>query len=136
MDLVSIGLMSTEATALPWRASWLTWIARRELFVGWQYAITVTLVLMVGWDCEGIVWDAMASGVIPALTSGAKFFGFMMAHQLPTLPVLVVGLNLAPRRGVRRYVWLLGLMVVMWGWCTALYAAEGDPQTNTEYAVM
>lgn len=129
--------VNTAVTALPHLSGWLTRLRRRELFAGMGYAITVTLVLMVGWDLDDLIENSLTLGLGPALKSAAKFFVFMMVHQMPMVPVLAVAINLAPARGYMRYVCLLAVGLVMWGWCTAIFYYEGeDPGLNLEYAIM
>jgi len=107
--------MSTAVTSLPYRENWLTRIRRRELFVGMGYAITVTLILMVGWDLDGILTSILDDGFATTLVKRGTFFVMMMGHQLPTVPVLTVAINLAPASGPKRYACLGLVGVLMWG---------------------
>jgi two-component sensor histidine kinase len=128
--------MSTAISSLPYRENWLTRIRRRELFVGMGYAIVVTLVLMVGWDLDGIVMSILKHGFAVTVVNRGAFFAMMMAHQLPMVPVLTVAINLAPVSGPKRYACLVLVGVLMWGFCTTFFYLEGEGNPNLEYAVM
>ena len=128
--------MSTSATLLPYRENWLTRIRRRELFVGMGYATMVTLVLMVSWDLDGILVSVLQYGFATTLVKRGTFFVIMMAHQLPTVPVLTVAINLAPASGPKRYACLGLAGVLMWGFCTAFFYLEGEGNPNVEYGLM
>jgi len=134
--LASIGFMSTTVSALPCRETWLTRVLRRDLFRGTGYAMLVTLILMVGWDLEGIVVACMKNGIATTLMRRGTFFLFMMHHQLPMVPVLAVAINLAPASGAKRYLCFGLVGVAMWGFCTALYYLSGEGTANLEYAAM
>jgi two-component sensor histidine kinase len=111
-------------------------LRRRNLFVGMGYAITVTLVLMVGWDIDGFAWDVANSGLIPALNNAARFFVVEMVHQLPTVPLLTAAINLVPPTGPKRYGSLFLVGAAMWGFCTAFFYMEGEGGMNLEYGIM
>jgi hypothetical protein len=96
----------------------LTAIRRRELFAGFGYAVAVTFALMLTWNLEDLVPDVLESGLESALAEHGKFMILMMAHQLPTVPILTVTVNLLPQAALKRVLVLLGLALVMWGWCT------------------
>jgi two-component sensor histidine kinase len=135
-ELASIGRVSTVLTASPARPSWLGWIRRRDLFAGFGYAVTVTFVLMIGWDMEDLLTAALKYGIGYSLFRHARFFLIMMVHQLPTVPLLTVAVNLAPPAGLKRYACLVGVGVLMWGYCTTFFYLEGEGGPNTEYAIM
>lgn len=128
--------MSTAATSLPSEDTWLTRIRRRDLFVGMGYATFVTLILMVGWDLDGIVVSILKVGFATALVKRATFFVIMMGHQLPTVPLLTVAINLAPALGPKRYACLGLVGLLMWGFCTTFFYLEGEGSPNLQYAVM
>ena len=109
---------------------------RRDLFAGMGYATAVTFVLLVGWDVDGLVEKIFELGVAPALTSAGRWFLIMMVHQLPTVPLLTVAINLAPPAGFRRYASLLVVGLLMWGYCTTFFYLEGEGGINLEYAIM
>jgi hypothetical protein len=128
--------MSTSATSLPYRENWLTRIRRRELFVGMGYATMVTLILMVSWDLDGMLVSVLEYGFATTLVKRGTFFVIMMGHQLPTVPVLTVAINLAPASGPKRYACLGFVAVLMWGFCTTFFYLEGEGGPNLEYALM
>jgi hypothetical protein len=103
----------------------LTAIRRRELFAGFGYAVAVTFALMLTWNLEDLVPDVLESGLESALAEHGKFMILMMAHQLPTVPILTVTVNLLPQAALKRVLVLLGLALVMWGWCTAWRSSPG-----------
>ena len=128
--------MSTAVTSLPYRENWLTRIRRRELFVGMGYATMVTLVLMVSWDLDAIWFSVVQYGFATALIKRGTFFVIMMGHQLPTVPLLTVAINLAPASGPKRYACLGLVGVLMWGFCTLFFYLEGQGSPNLEYGLM
>jgi signal transduction histidine kinase len=114
----------------------LTAFRRRDLFAGFGYAIAVTFALMLTWNLEGLTTDVLESGLENALVEHGKFMIFMMVHQLPTVPILTVTVNLQPQAALKRVLVLLGLALVMWGWCTAWFWIEDVPTNNVEYGVL
>ena len=115
---------------------WLARVRRRDLFAGIGYATAVTLVLMLGWDVDGLVEGIFEKGAGPALLGAGRWFLIMMAHQLPTVPLLTVAINLAPPAGFKRYASLVLVGLLMWGFCTTFFYLEGDHSVNSEYAIM
>jgi hypothetical protein len=109
---------------------------RRDLFVGMGYATSVVFVLMVSWDIDGLLSAIMERGFSSALLGAGRFFVIMMAHQLPTVPLLTIAVNLAPARGYKRYACLSLVAVVMWTYCTIFFYVEGQGDANIEYAIM
>ena len=128
--------MSSTVSPLPYRANWLSQLRRRDLFVGMGYATSVVLVLMVGWDVEGLLSDILQRGADAALLGHARFFVLEMVHQLPTVPLLTMAVNLAPAHGFRRYVSLALVAIAMWGFCTLFFYLEGEGTSNLDYGVM
>jgi two-component sensor histidine kinase len=120
----------------PFRSSWLSRLRRRDLFVGMGYSTSVVLVLMVGWDVEGLLPAAIERGFPAAMLGAGRWFFIMMAHQMPTVPLLTMAVNLAPARGIKRYACLGLVALVMWGYCTVLFYFEGQGSPNIDYAVM
>jgi signal transduction histidine kinase len=100
------------------------------------YSTSVVLVLMVGWDVENLLDGIIEHGFSAAMLGAGRWFLVMMAHQLPTVPLLTVAVNLAPARGFRRYACLGLVALVMWGYCTVFFYLEGQGSPNIDYAVM
>lgn len=125
--------MSTIAKPLPYRDSWLMQLRRRELFVGMGFTTTAVLILMVGWDIDGLPLAIAEKGWSVALINALRFFVLESVHQLPMVPVLTVAINLAPRSGWKRYGWLCLTGIVVWGFCTAFFFLEGERTWNIEY---
>ncbi len=121
---------------LPPRTSWLARLWRRDLFVGLGYSTSVVFLLMAGWDLDTLISSIIESGVSGALLGAGKWLLVMMVHQLPTVPLLTVAVNLAPARGFRRYACLALVGFLMWAYCTVLFYLEGEGSANIEYAVM
>lgn len=128
--------MSTTVSSIPYRTSWLARLRRRDLFVGMGYSTCVVLVLMVGWDVEGLIPAIAERGLSAALWGHAKYFVFMMGHQLPTVPLLTIAVNLAPTRGLKRYACLGLVAFTMWAFCTVFFYIEDQGTANIDYAVM
>jgi sensor histidine kinase YesM len=128
--------MSTTVSSLPYRTSWLSRLRRKDLFVGMGYATSVVLVLMVSWDIEGLLPAIVERGFSKAMLGAGRWFLIMAAHQLPTVPLLTIAVNLAPARGYKRYAVLSLVAVVMWTFCTILFYIEGQGDANIEYAIM
>ncbi len=100
------------------------------------YATSVVLVLMVGWDIDGLLPSIMERGFSDAMRGAGRWFLILMAHQLPTVPLLTIAINLAPARGYKRYACLSLVALVMWTYCTIVFYLEGQGDANIEYAVM
>jgi LytS/YehU family sensor histidine kinase len=116
---------------------WLMRMRERGLFAGIGYAAAVTLGLMTAWDLDTFVSVLFAKNLNAALKQVGLFWVFMSAHQLPTVPLLTVGVNLAPAAGIRRYLWLMALGTLIWAYCTLFFWAEGQLDSyNQQYAVM
>jgi two-component sensor histidine kinase len=128
--------MSTTPSSILYRTSWLTRLRRQELFVGMGYSTSVVLVLMVGWDVEGLPVDIIERGFYAAMLGAARWFLIMAAHQMPTVPLLTVAVNLAPAHGIKRYACLGLVTFVMWAYCTVVFYIEGQGNPNIDYAVM
>jgi hypothetical protein len=128
--------MSSTVAALPYRESWLTRVRERNVFSGLGFATLLTLVLMLGWDLDGMVDAYLTDGRIETLYGAVKYFMFMAAHQLPMVPVLTIAVNLAPVSGPKRYICLGLVGLAMWGFCTLIFFVEGESRANTEYAGM
>ena len=128
--------MSTTVSLLPHRTGWLSRLRRRDLFVGMGYSTAIVLLLMVGWDVDGLLPDILSRGAEAALLGRARFFVMEMGHQLPTVPLLTVAINLAPARGIRRYATLAMVAFAMWGFCTLFFFFEGEGGNNLDYGIM
>ena len=100
------------------------------------YATSVVFVLMVSWDIDGLLPAIMERGFSGAMRGAGRFFVIMMAHQLPTVPLLTIAINLAPARGYKRYACLVAVAVAMWTYCTIFFYVEGQGDANIEYAIM
>ena len=104
--------MSTDPPPLAWKARWGIHI--RNAVPGMKYATLVTLGLMLGWDMEGFIDDVAKVGWLPALKSAGLFMLVMALHQLPPIPAVAIAVELAPRSGTRRYLWLVAVGVTLW----------------------
>jgi sensor histidine kinase YesM len=128
--------MHGDTSALPLEVGWLARMRQRGLFVGMSYALAVTLGLMVAWDLDMFVWNALENGVVTAWRESSFFFLVMAAHQLPSVPLLTISINLAPPSGVRRYLQLVATLFIMWGFCTLFFIIEGDYGWNLQGFLM
>jgi two-component sensor histidine kinase len=129
--------MSTELVSsnLDWKARWKRII--RNAVPGMKYATLVTLALMLGWDTESFIWDVTSSGWLPALKGAGSFMLIMSIHQLPPIPAVAVAVELAPRSGSRRYLWLVAVGVALWGYCTLFWWILGELEAmNIGYGFM
>jgi len=119
------------------QVGWLQRLRTGGLFAGIGYATLVTLGLMVTWDVDDFVGTSLEKGLVPGLKEAGFFFLVMAGHQLPTVPVLTAGINLAPAAGVRRYLWLIALGIFVWFYCTMFFYVMGELDSlNEEYALM
>jgi two-component sensor histidine kinase len=128
--------MQGTTAALPLGIGWLARMRQRGLFVGMSYAFAVTLALMAAWDLDMFVWNTLENGVVVALTESSFFFLLMAAHQLPSVPLLTISINLAPPSGVRRYLQLVATLLLMWGFCTIFFIVEGEYGWNLQGFLM
>ena len=108
--------MNAVAASLGTRS--LLWGGRvRGLLAGLGYVTTVTLAIILTWSMLG----ALEGGLGSDLQSAIRNFGMSMLVNVgatfPTLPIVVIVANLAPRSGVMRYLWLGGAAASMVLWC-------------------
>jgi two-component sensor histidine kinase len=128
--------MSTTVSSFSPRTSWLSQVRRQDLFVGMGFATSMVFIVMTGWSIEGLIPAIVERGFPAAILGALRWFGIMMVHQLPPVPVLVIGVNLAPARGYQRYAVLALVVLIMWAWCTFLFYLFGEPTLNIEGAVI
>jgi sensor histidine kinase YesM len=116
---------------------WLSRVRTSGLFAGIGYATLVTLGLILAWDLSDFVSTALRRGLLAGTKHAALFLPLMLLHQLPTVPILTAGVNLAPAAGVRRYLWLIALGLLIWFICTMFFYFAGELDSlNEQYAVM
>ena len=119
------------------QVGWLARVRANGLFAGMGYAALIVLGLMTAWDLDDFVSILLKEGVVAALKGAGVFWLTMSLHQLPTVPILTAGVNLAPAAGIRRYVWLAGLGLFIWFFCTTFFYFMGELDTwNEQYALM
>jgi signal transduction histidine kinase len=119
---------------LGWKARWGARI--RNAIPGMKYAALVTLGLMLGWDMEGFIDNVAEMGWLPALKSAGSFFLVMALHQLTPVPAVAIAVEFAPRSGIRRYLWLVGVGIALWGYCTMCWFILGELSMNIRYGFM
>lgn len=108
--------MSSPAIPIPSR-SHLLWISRaRGLLSGLGYAVTLTLFLTVGWMLQGWLHTLGAVSIPTKPGFLLRTLALIALATLPALLGMVAGVNLAPRTGVRRVLWLLGVGVLTAVW--------------------
>jgi signal transduction histidine kinase len=108
----------------------------QDLFVGMGYTTSVVLVVMAGWGLEGILPAISERGFSAAILGAGRWFGIMMVHQLPPVPLVTIAVNVAVARGDRRYALLALAVLIMWAYCTLIFYLEGMPTLNIEAAVI
>jgi sensor histidine kinase YesM len=128
--------MRGDTAALPVGVGWLARMRQQGLFLGMSYALAVTLGLMVAWDLDMFVWDSLENGFVTASRESGFFFLVMAAHQLPSVPLLTISINLAPASGLRRHLQLVATLLLMWGFCTLFFLIEGDYGWNLQGLLM
>jgi len=106
--------MDTPAIALS-GTGLLLWIRRaRSLFSGLSYAIIVFATCVVAPWVLGDVVD-QSSGLRPAtILHALKVAGLAAAPLLPACLIIVAAVNLAPRTGMRRLLWLSCAALLGW----------------------
>ena len=109
--------MNSPAITLP-ASGPLLWIRRaRGMFSGLSYAIVVTATYFFApWVLGDVVERSFRGSLSPAtvLPHALQMAGLWAAALLPLCLIIVAGVNLAPRTGVRRLLWL-GCTVLL-GW--------------------
>ena len=108
--------MSSPAIALPGR-SFLLWTSRaRGLFTGLGYALTLTLILIAAWTLQAYYYAFDTPAALTPLRYALTNIRAFAWATLPGVVLIVVGVNLAPRTGVRRLLWLLctAFLMVLW----------------------
>jgi signal transduction histidine kinase len=129
--------MSTDSRSLPlpWKARWGARI--RNAVPGMKYAALVTLGLMLGWDMQSFIENVAKFGWVIALKEAGSFMLVMAIHQLPPVPAAAIAVELAPRSGARRYLWLTGVGVAIWAYCTTFWFFLGELEAmNIRYGFM
>jgi hypothetical protein len=112
-------------------------LVRRNLLAGLGYTAAVVFGLMTAWDLSMFTWDLGQESLLAAAKQAGSFYAIMMLHQLPTVPLITVLVNLAPRTGVRRPILLFVAWFATWAFCTAFFYLNGDdPGLNISYALM
>jgi len=120
------------------QVGWLPRVRASGLFAGLGYATLVTMGLIATWDLDDFVSTALEKGVVAGLKEAGFFFLVMCVHQLPTVPVLTAGINVAPATGPRRYLWLIAVGVFVWFYCTMFFYLMNElgNSWNEMYALM
>jgi histidine kinase/histidine kinase/DNA gyrase B/HSP90-like ATPase len=107
--------MSTPAFALSGRS--VAWVMRaRGLLTGIGYAIVLVIFLNVGFGLEEELDDIGSVSIAAGLRNMLHNFLIEGWPPLPSVVVAVVGVNLAPRAGVRRITWLVCLVLLLTVW--------------------
>ena len=109
-------VVNTAAIGLP-RDRTLLWDRVRGLYNGVGYVVMVSL-LMALWGSLGPAFPRLVSGNIRGFfhTVGIVVW-FSAIAMIPGPLVIPPAVNLAPRTGVRRVVWLLAAIIPMAWWC-------------------
>jgi signal transduction histidine kinase len=128
--------MSTTVSTIPYRTSWLSRLRRQDLFVGMGYTTSVVFGVMAGWSLENLIPEIVEKGFSAAMLGAGRWFGIMMLHQLPPVPLLTIAVNLAPARGYRRYAVFALVALFGWAFCTLFFYFEGEPTLNLDGAYM
>jgi signal transduction histidine kinase len=126
--------MSTVASFIAHRTSWLSRLHRQDLFVGMGYTTSLIFVVIVSWTIEDLPPAIREHGFSAAMLHAGRWFVIMMVHQLPPVPLVTIAVNVAVARGVRRYAVLSLAVLIMWAFCTLLFYLAGMPTLNIEAA--
>ena len=113
--------MNTTALTLA-RHRLLPWDRIRGLFNGFGYIVMLTVVLNL--------WGGLQQALLKLLAVGwSGFFHLFLSIQwldfwetVPGLLLIPPMVNLAPRAGPWRVVWILGCSVPLWWWCLGVAA--------------
>lgn len=109
-----------NAVAMPFGTAIHSWSGRlRELFAGFGYATTVTLAIIASWSMLGALDGGLGSDLPSTLRNFGPSLLVSVGATFPTLPIVVIVANFAPRSGARRYLWLGGAAASMVLWCVA-----------------
>jgi signal transduction histidine kinase len=107
----------------------LFWSGRlRGLFSGLGYAVTLTLFLAISWSLETHVNDLPNLSALEGLRRIAVTGVQHAAATLPMVPLLILVLNIGPRRALKRAAWLMAAIAAMALW-SSFYMLNGvhDP---------
>lgn len=114
--------MNTVAIGFPGGRP-LLWDRIRGLYSGFGYAVMVSL-LMNFWGSVGYAFPQLASGSIWGSLHDFGVSAWYSALAMIPGPLLIpVAVNLAPRVGPRRLLWLLAAVIPMGWWC--LHVIDG-----------
>jgi signal transduction histidine kinase len=107
--------MNSPAIALP-ASGLLLWIRRaRGLFSGLSYAIIVTATCFYApWVLESVVDVSFNLGPADILPYALHTAGLWAVAMLALCLIIVAGVNLAPRTGPRRLLWIGGTVLLGW----------------------
>ena len=113
----------------------LSWRARlRDSVAGMKYAAVLTLGLIAAWAAEDFIDGISHADLVASLKSTGFFVITMLLHQMTTVPVVALAIDAAPRTGMPRYAWLIGVGISQWAFCTAFFALMDEhPGANTKY---
>lgn len=100
------------------------------------YSTAVVLLLIVGWEVEDVLFSHQGQSFSQTMLGAGRWCLIMMAHQLPTVPLLTIAVNLAPSKGYLRYAVLTVVALLMWAFCTLFFYLEGQATSNVEYGGM
>jgi two-component sensor histidine kinase len=106
------------------------------LFSGLGFAASVVAALMTTWAVSMFLAVLPDAGPVAALRATGSFVLLMMLHQLPTVPLMTVLVNLAPRSGARRYLFTAASVLCVWAFCTSCFYLFGKPIWNLTYLFM
>jgi hypothetical protein len=103
------------------------WIARAAaLFDGTGFALAMMFAWLTAYVTEGFL-AGLQGYPAPAAVSNAAIFGvWVLADTLPMVPLFVLITNRTSATGMRRYLWLLAVMLGMWVYWATLDWLTGD----------
>lgn len=109
--------MSSPAILLPDRGR-LFWTGRvRGLLKGLGYAVTLNALLLGVWTLQASLDDIVRSASpTTILRTAGTMAGHLARGMFPGPLLMVIGVNLAPRAGVRRLAWLLAVVCLCALW--------------------
>jgi len=112
--------MNVTALALPIRARLQWWRRLRGLYNGLGYVLILSLLQNLWVSAEAALPELLAGhrdAFVRGFLSSAGWTAFAM---IPGPALIPPGVNLAPRSGLARYIWLFALTIPMSWWCLAL----------------
>lgn len=111
--------MNTSVVALPGRRL-INLDRLRGAYNGFGYIAALSLLLALWWTAQATVPQLLAGHAGAFARNFSLGVYWSLISMIPGLALVPVVVNLAPRAGLPRFAWLLGVTIPMGWWCLAV----------------